>query len=251
MLGARREGAFAVQVDVRKKVLWGQWAECAMAGARNSRGRCGRTVVTTRGQLPLLLTASDLDSGGLVGCCQVGALGVCARAVTMRHSASQPRDGHNIAKDDNGQPYPLLTTTGENENRPSAQTACLQPRATGPLRFPSPPLRRHSARSGPTTTVRCRPFTTTITTTIDRRHAPHPRLPRRLLFLVPQFTSITDLHPRPLPHRGHKHKRRGNARGRMTTRPMRKGPTHLSKSSFFFCILSRSLFFFLSLHHCI
>ena len=39
MLGARREGAFAVQADVRKKVLWGQWAECAMAGARNRRGR--------------------------------------------------------------------------------------------------------------------------------------------------------------------------------------------------------------------
>ena len=79
----------------------------------------------------------------------VGALYIGARAVTMRHSASQPRDGHNITKDDDGQPYPLLTTTGENENRPSAQTAaraCLQPRATGPLRFPSPPLRRHSAR---------------------------------------------------------------------------------------------------------
>ena len=158
---------------------------------------CGQMVATTRGQLPLLPTASsNLDSGGLVG--GVGALYIGARAVTMRHSASQPRDGHNIAKDDDGQPYPLLTTTGENENRPSAQTAaraCLQPRATGPLRFPSPPLRRHSARSGPTTTVRCRPFTTTITTTIARRHAPHPRLPRRLLFLVPQFTSITDLRP--------------------------------------------------------
>ena len=30
---------------------------------------------------------------------QLGALGVGARAVTMRHSASQPRDGRNIAKD--------------------------------------------------------------------------------------------------------------------------------------------------------
>ena len=29
----------------------------------------------------------------------VGALYIGARAVTMRHSASQPRDGHNIAKD--------------------------------------------------------------------------------------------------------------------------------------------------------
>ena len=148
----------------------------------------------------------------------VGALNIGARAVTMRHSASQPRDGRNIAKDDDEQlePHPLLTTTDENENRPSAQTAaraCLQPRATGPLRFPSPPLRKHSARSGPTTTVRCRPFTTTITTTIARRLAPCPRLPRRLLFLVPQSTSITDLYPRPLPPRGHKNKCRGNARG--------------------------------------
>ena len=38
MLGARRERAFAVQADVRKKVLWGQWAECALAGARNRHG---------------------------------------------------------------------------------------------------------------------------------------------------------------------------------------------------------------------
>ena len=28
-----------MQADVRKKVLWDQWAECAMAGARNRRGR--------------------------------------------------------------------------------------------------------------------------------------------------------------------------------------------------------------------
>ena len=27
-----------MQVDVRKKVLWGQWAECALAGARNRHG---------------------------------------------------------------------------------------------------------------------------------------------------------------------------------------------------------------------
>ena len=27
-----------MQVDVRKKVLWGQWAECALARARNRRG---------------------------------------------------------------------------------------------------------------------------------------------------------------------------------------------------------------------
>ena len=38
MQGARRKEAFAVQVDVRKKVLWGQWAECALAGARNRHG---------------------------------------------------------------------------------------------------------------------------------------------------------------------------------------------------------------------
>ena len=52
-------------------------------------------------------------------------------------------------------------------------------------------------------------------------------------FLVPQFTPITDLRPRPLPPRGHKHKRRSKTRGRMTTRSMRKGPTSLSKSRFF------------------
>ena len=28
-----------MQVDVRKKVLWGQWMECALPGARNWRGR--------------------------------------------------------------------------------------------------------------------------------------------------------------------------------------------------------------------
>ena len=40
MLGARREEyLFAVQADVRKKDLWDQWTECAMAGARNRRGR--------------------------------------------------------------------------------------------------------------------------------------------------------------------------------------------------------------------
>ena len=50
----------------------------------------------------------------------VGALYIGARAVTMRHSASQPRDGRNIAKDDDEQlePHPLLTTTDENENCP-------------------------------------------------------------------------------------------------------------------------------------
>ena len=52
-------------------------------------------------------------------------------------------------------------------------------------------------------------------------------------FLVPQFTTITDLRPRPLPPRGHKHRRRSDARRRISTRPMRNGPT-LSKSSFFF-----------------
>ena len=39
MLGARHKGVFAVQVDVRKKVLWGQRAECALAGVRNRHGR--------------------------------------------------------------------------------------------------------------------------------------------------------------------------------------------------------------------
>ena len=39
MLRARREGAFVVHVGVRKKVLWGQWAERALAGERNRRGR--------------------------------------------------------------------------------------------------------------------------------------------------------------------------------------------------------------------
>ena len=27
-----------MQADVRKKVLWGQWEECALAGARNRHG---------------------------------------------------------------------------------------------------------------------------------------------------------------------------------------------------------------------
>ena len=65
------------------------------------------------------------------------------------------------------------------------------------------------------------------------------------LFLNPQSTSITDLHPRPLPPSWHKDTHRSNARGRMTTRPMRKGPTSLSKSRFFAYWLAR--FFFLSL----
>ena len=46
MLGAQREGAFAVQVDVRKKVFCGQWAERALAGARNW---CGRETLRTNG----------------------------------------------------------------------------------------------------------------------------------------------------------------------------------------------------------
>ena len=75
-----------MQADVRKKVLWGQWAECAMLGRMTGTDgrRCGRTMATTRGQLPLLPTASsDLDSGGLVGCWGVGRL--CTRG----HNASQ------------------------------------------------------------------------------------------------------------------------------------------------------------------
>ena len=54
-----------MQADVRKKVLWGQWAECAMLGRMTGTDgrRCGRTMATTRGQLPLLPTASsDLDT---------------------------------------------------------------------------------------------------------------------------------------------------------------------------------------------
>ena len=118
-----REGAFAEQADVRKKVLWVSGRSVHWLGrVTDMDGRCcGRMVAMTRGQLPLLPTASsNLDSGGLVG---VGALNIGARVVTMRHSASQPRDGRNIAKDDDEQPHPLLTTTDENENRPSAQTA--------------------------------------------------------------------------------------------------------------------------------
>ena len=135
MLGARREGAFAVQADVRKKVLWGQWAECALAGARNRRGRetLPQTMATTRGQLLLLPTASsNLDSGGLVR--GVGALGRWA----LVHARSQ----------------------------------CV------------------TARRVPVTGATS---------------------PRTELFLVPQSTSITDLHPRPLPPGRHKHRRRGSA----------------------------------------
>ena len=97
--------------------------------------RCRQTVAATRGQLPLLPTASsDLDSGGLVE--GVGALGRWA----LVHARSQ----------------------------------CV------------------TARRGPVTgatSPRTEPFG----------------------FLVPQFTTITDLRPHPLPPRGHKHKRRSNA----------------------------------------
>ena len=64
MLGARREGAFAVQVDVRKKVLWGQWAGCALAGARNRRGR--ETLTTNGGgdeRAAAAVTDSEQQSG--------------------------------------------------------------------------------------------------------------------------------------------------------------------------------------------
>ena len=100
MLGARREEVFALQVDVRKKVLWGQWAECALIGARNWRGRetLPQTMTTTRGQLLLLPTASNniLDSGRLVR--GVGAWGVGharSQCVTARRvpvtGATSPR----------------------------------------------------------------------------------------------------------------------------------------------------------------
>ena len=59
MLGERREGAFAVQADVRKKVLWGQWAECAMAAARN---RGGRETLRTNGGDDERATAIVADS---------------------------------------------------------------------------------------------------------------------------------------------------------------------------------------------
>ena len=87
MLGARREEVFAVQVDVRKKDLWGQRAEYALAGARNGRGRetLPQTMAMTRGQL-LPTASSDRDSGGLVR--GVGALGV-GRWCTRSHNASQ------------------------------------------------------------------------------------------------------------------------------------------------------------------
>ena len=98
----------------------------------------------------------------------VGALGVGARAVTMRHSASRPRDGRNIAN--------------------SKDRIC--------------PFSSHSSP-----------------------HLPH---------LIP-------LRPRPLPPRGHKNKCRGNAQGRMTNGPMRKGPTPLSKLRFFAYWLARFL----------
>ena len=73
-----------MQVDVRKKDLWGQRAEYALAGARNGRGRetLPQTMATTRGQL-LPTASSDLVSGGLVGCWGVGRL--CTRG----HNASQ------------------------------------------------------------------------------------------------------------------------------------------------------------------
>ena len=64
MLGARREGAFAVQVDVRKKVLWGRWAECVLAGARNRRGR--ETLPTNGGgdeRVAAVVTDSVQQSG--------------------------------------------------------------------------------------------------------------------------------------------------------------------------------------------
>ena len=64
MLGARREGAFAVQVDVRKKVFWGQWAERALAGACNW---CGRETLRTNGGDSERAAAVVADSEQLSG----------------------------------------------------------------------------------------------------------------------------------------------------------------------------------------
>ena len=87
MLGARREGAFAVQVDVRKKVLWGQWAECALAGARNRRGR---VTLRTDGGNDERAAAVVADSGQ-----QVEDLHARSQCVTARRGpvtgATSPR----------------------------------------------------------------------------------------------------------------------------------------------------------------
>ena len=59
VLGGRK-GAFAEQADVRKKVLWGQWAECALAGARN------------RHEWEMLRTNGGDDGRAVaINCCQV------------------------------------------------------------------------------------------------------------------------------------------------------------------------------------
>ena len=48
-----------MQADVRKKVLWGQWAECALAGARN---RHGWEMLRTNG--------GDDERAVAINCCQ-------------------------------------------------------------------------------------------------------------------------------------------------------------------------------------
>ena len=77
-----------VQVDVRKKVLWGRWAERALAGARN---RHGWEMLRTNGgddERAVAVVAnseqqSGLDSGGLVSC------GSVEYWCTRGHNASQ------------------------------------------------------------------------------------------------------------------------------------------------------------------
>ena len=86
VLGGRK-GAFAEQADVRKKVLWVSGRSVHWLGrVTDMDGRCCRRMVAmTRGQLPMLPTASsNLDSGGLVE--EVGAFEYwCTRG----HNASQ------------------------------------------------------------------------------------------------------------------------------------------------------------------
>ena len=164
MLGARREEVFAVQVDVRKKVLCGQWAECALAWARNRRGR--EALLTNGGddeRAVVVVADSNPDSGGPEGGVGRWALvHVRSQCVTARRSP----------------------VTG----------------ATSP--------RTRTRLSRPTVHLHHRPAT------------------------------------RSLSPRGHKHRRRSNARRRMTTRPMRTDPTSLSKLH-----IGSPFFLSLSPHH--
>ena len=70
-----------MQADVRKKVLWCQWAECAMAGARNRRGR--ETLRTNGGDDEREMRTCEVVSCGVLLSWGVGRL--CTRG----HNASQ------------------------------------------------------------------------------------------------------------------------------------------------------------------